>query len=222
MHIHRLFSKDFNFQQFWALHASMLLNSFESKSAWLLWVSSGSLAFALLRYRSSIVSRNNRRYYIHQKQTPQLTSTTGIHSHQDRDPDIDHKFLVVTRIHGSQSIANALDGLLLEFLQSTQSYASHVIICIGALTLDELQRHNHAFQTYIEKYNLEKFVTVYPIYPWGYFTTALNCAVLAAQDMKCSYVAFQVCTCNCITILGLNNSDLVNSSIWLNCLEFRI
>lgn len=102
--------------------------------------------------------------------------------------------LVVTRIHGISSLDKAMEGMLRDFVLRSRKYASMVLICIGAPTLEDSVLYNKKYRDYLEALDLnDGSVEVLPIFPWGSFTTALNIGLRRALDLQCyTRVIFQV------------------------------
>jgi hypothetical protein len=113
--------------------------------------------------------------------------------------------VVATRIHTSSASNIAEVQKVAAFVVSALKYASKVIVCIGfnssqSNTADTVKDMS-SYIEYLNRLNDHLFcndhsidkdrVVLLPIYPWGKFTTSLNCAILKAIDLKYEYIAFQ-------------------------------
>lgn len=101
------------------------------------------------------------------------------------------KLLVVTRIHGINSSSLPPKEAVLEFVLGCSTYANHVLICLGIGNMEDLTKQVAEYSNILKGSSLSIPVTILPINPWGYFTSALNHAVAFAQDQKHTHVVFQ-------------------------------
>jgi len=86
---------------------------------------------------------------------------------------------------------------VLSFIKSAMHYSAHILICIGSDNYDDILSYIKTIKEVIadnKDGSLIKIEHIHflPVVPWGYFTTALNAALLYAQDKKFKYIAFQV------------------------------
>jgi hypothetical protein len=101
--------------------------------------------------------------------------------------------VVVTRIHGVKALENALKESFRLFVQNTEQYANKVVVCIGANSLEILHQYESRFNE--EKQSFGDFgecIIIVPVFPWGYFTTALNSGLIVALDQQPRFILFQV------------------------------
>ena len=103
------------------------------------------------------------------------------------------RIVIVTRIHCLISDQFPASDRIVSFLtNAVKCEVDGVIICIGAKTLEQLGILKNHIQAVIDTMQLSNFASVLPVYPWGYFTNALNQAILAGQDNHFSHILFQV------------------------------
>eukprot|EP01039_Chlorochromonas_danica_P007005 gene7006-7749_t len=99
------------------------------------------------------------------------------------------KLLVVTRLHGQQAVTLPPPEKLVSFVEGCKAYTQDILVCIGlrGKGVEALREYELA----VEPFAPACRVTFLPIEPWGYYTTALNHALLYAQDHDFDLVAFQ-------------------------------
>lgn len=103
------------------------------------------------------------------------------------------RLVVATRVH-MKSAASMPDPIkVLHFIQNTKLYADGILICVGADDITQVNLYIDNVKLMLTEQNEDhSMVTFLPVIPWGYFTTALNAAILFAQDGKFDRIAFQV------------------------------
>ena len=101
--------------------------------------------------------------------------------------------IVVTRVHMKSASSMPASDKVVEFVQSVSTFASHVLVCVGANNYSDAEAYIALLVSKFDNMGIMKeTVTLLPIIPWGYFTTALNAAILFSQDKNFKYVLFQV------------------------------
>jgi hypothetical protein len=106
--------------------------------------------------------------------------------------------LVVTRIHAAASSSFPSNQAVVDFIQRAvtarvTSCELQILILLGNdKSLSDLQNVYQQYNTAVESINLDVRVTIYPVFPWGYFTIPLNYALLFAQDKAADVIIFQV------------------------------
>lgn len=111
------------------------------------------------------------------------------------------QLLVVTRVHKKASSSMPDPMKVLSFINNAMYYSSHILICIGSDKYDDILSYMETIKELVARADSIDGSTAridhihfLPVVPWGYFTTALNAALLYAQDKKFKYIAFQVTT----------------------------
>ena len=100
--------------------------------------------------------------------------------------------LVVTRIHKMASSNFASIASLVSFIDSCRSYADHVLVCIGAVTIEESEKYVLDAESSFTENKYSSFVTIKCIHPWGHFVSSLNASILFASSNGYEKIAFQV------------------------------
>jgi hypothetical protein len=106
--------------------------------------------------------------------------------------------VVVTRIHGASSSSFPSSHAVVDFVQRVvsarvaESELRILIILGNDKSLSDLNAVNEQYHAAIQALHLDVSVTVYPVFPWGYFTIPLNYALLFAQDKASDVIIFQV------------------------------
>lgn len=101
--------------------------------------------------------------------------------------------IAVTRIHAANSSSLPSLESITRFINNTKLYADEIVIALGANSLKELQSYSEEITSLLDQLQPSIPVHIHPIYPWGYFTSALNQSITLVQDRKAEFVAFQVC-----------------------------
>lgn len=104
------------------------------------------------------------------------------------------QLLVVTRVHMNSASAMPDPTRVLKFIQNSIIYADGILICVGAKDMNTVSTYITTIETILHEHKIDSLkVSFLPIFPWGYFTPALNYAVQYAQDNQFNRIAFQVC-----------------------------
>ncbi len=132
------------------------------------------------------------------------------------------RIVIVTRIHCLISDQFPANDRIVSFLTNAVACeVDGVIICIGAKTLEQLGILKNHIQAVIDSMKLSNFASVLPVYPWGYFTNALNQAILVGQDNHFSHVLFQVSSPRQNCLLRLSNRNPVFRSKTMQRFYFK-
>jgi hypothetical protein len=102
------------------------------------------------------------------------------------------RLVVVTRIHAVNSSKLPSLEKINRFIECVEDYADELIIILGASSLNQLQSYSEEVEKLVGHIKPNFPVHIHPVYPWGYFTSALNQAITLAQDRKSELIAFQV------------------------------
>jgi hypothetical protein len=102
------------------------------------------------------------------------------------------KLLLVTRIHAANASSFPPNEVVQRFITSNKPYVSEILIVLGAKSLEELQIQLEKYSQLVHDLDLTAVVTILPVFPWGYFTSALNQAILFGVDKQFDLLAFQV------------------------------
>jgi len=109
------------------------------------------------------------------------------------------QLLVVTRVHRKASSSMPDPMKVLSFINSAMYYSSHILICIGSDKYDDILSYIETIKVLVARSDFidgsiarMDHIHFLPVVPWGHFTTALNVALLYAQDKQFKYIAFQV------------------------------
>lgn len=103
------------------------------------------------------------------------------------------RLVVVTRVHMKSASSMPDTGKVLSFIQNTKLYSDGIIICVGASDVTQINLYiDSVVHLLDERHEDHSTVIFLPVFPWGYFTTSLNAAILVAQDQMFDLIAFQV------------------------------
>jgi hypothetical protein len=102
------------------------------------------------------------------------------------------KLLLVTRIHSANSNSFPSNEALTKFIMANKPYVTQILVVLGAKSLQELEDVQAEYSKVVADLQMSDVVKFLPVYPWGYFTNALNQAILFAQDSGFDLIAFQV------------------------------
>ena len=100
-----------------------------------------------------------------------------------------------TQPSSSSSLVAEKTPSLITFILSALTYADAVVVCLGAPSLEGVQHMQAVYGSLLAQHCSAATlagVNLLPVFPWGHFTTALNAAVVFAQDLQAQYVMFQV------------------------------
>lgn len=107
-----------------------------------------------------------------------------------------NRLLVVTRVHMKSALSMPDPAKVIQFIENCESYADGILVCVGAEEYSVITSYIDQLKLILlNSTNLSNLgrVTFIPVYPWGYFTTALNAALQFAQDQHFDRIAYQVC-----------------------------
>jgi hypothetical protein len=115
-------------------------------------------------------------------------------SDQNSVDQASRSLLVATRVHMKSASVMPNPELIVQFILSTQRYANGIVVCVGAEEYNDIVSYIDSAQLLMKQNSNIDMSSVYflPVYPWGYFVTALNAAIQYAQDHNFDLIAFQV------------------------------
>mmetsp|Transcript_22387 Transcript_22387/g.37443 ORF Transcript_22387/g.37443 Transcript_22387/m.37443 type:complete len:362 (-) Transcript_22387:112-1197(-) len=130
---------------------------------------------------------------IHRKETKDCNEgTTVAKSDPVIEDDEPTKLLVVSRVHMKSASHMPDPAKVVQFVKNSLPYGQGILICVGATEYSLVDAYIESMNDLLSKDGVPMGnVTFLPVTPWGIYTTALNAAVLYAQDHLYNRIAFQ-------------------------------